>query len=43
MTATDDTLLVQLITLLAQKHFPSIDVDSVEKAVTLLMGGDADE
>ena len=43
MTATDDVLLIQLITLLAEKNFPYVKGDDVQRAVALLMGGDSDE
>lgn len=43
MTATDDKLLVQLIAMLAQKHFPLISEVSVEHAVAFLMGGASDD
>lgn len=43
MTATDDHLLIQLILFLAQKHFPSIQYDEVERALSLLMGVDVNE
>ena len=43
MTATDDALLVQLISLLAEKHFPSIESSAVDQAVAQLVGGDSDD
>ncbi len=42
MTATDDVLLIQLITLLAEKHFIKISGDNVQSSVALLMGGVSD-
>ena len=43
MTATADKILIQLITMLAEKHFPSIQDDVVANAVALLLGGDGGE
>ena len=43
MTATDDVLLIQLISLLAEKNFPSIESSAVDQAVAQLMGGDSDD
>ena len=43
MTATDDKLLIQLITYLAEKHFPSIKSEDVQQSLSSLMGGSNDE
>jgi hypothetical protein len=43
MTATDDVLLIQLITILAEKNFPTVNSESVQRAVSLLMGGASNE
>lgn len=43
MTATDDVLLIQLIALLAEKYFPNVSGESVNRAISFLMGGESDE
>lgn len=43
MTATADILIIQLITLLAEKNFPNVNGEAVQRAVTQLMGGDFNE
>ena len=43
MTATADSVLIQLIGWLAEKHFPTINNSDLQNAVTMLMGGDSDD
>lgn len=43
MTATDDAIVVQIICALAEKNFPAISSDAVQKSVALLMEGVTDE
>ncbi len=43
MVATSNALIVQLISLLAEKHFSDIKSDDLQKAIALLTGGRCDE
>ncbi|WP_295359379.1 hypothetical protein [uncultured Succiniclasticum sp.] len=43
MTATSDSILVQLIGMLAEKYFTSINNSDLQNAVAMLIGGDSDD